>query len=64
MPKDSFAIVELGKTEVKKIAKVKSYKTPQKADGWIAYHKDREPVPAKQAAIPTQKTVDSLKKNN
>ena len=38
MPKDSFAIVELGKDEVWKTARVKSYKTPAKESGWVAYH--------------------------
>src|SRR5215203_5903765 len=60
MPKDSIAIVELGKDMVFKVAKIKSYKTPEKASGWLAYQK--EPVPSKQTSAPTQKTVDSLKK--
>jgi hypothetical protein len=62
LPKDSFAIIELGKDSVWKTAKVKSYKAPEKAAGWIAYHKEREVVPAKGTATPTQKTVDSLQK--
>jgi dipeptidyl aminopeptidase/acylaminoacyl peptidase len=37
MPKDSLAIVELGKDSIIKIAGVKSYKTPEKASGWLAY---------------------------
>ena len=61
-PKDSIGIVELGKEEMIKVARVRSYKTPQKASGWLAYHKEKEPVPASRAAVPTQKTVDSLKK--
>ncbi|HVE60310.1 MAG TPA: hypothetical protein VNA26_00725, partial [Chitinophagaceae bacterium] len=61
-PKDSFGVVELGKENAWKIAKIKSYKTPQKAGGWVAYHKEKDPLPARQAALPTQKTVDSLKK--
>ncbi len=61
LPKDSIGIVELGKDAVVKMPKVKSYKAPEKAAGWIAYHKEKEIVPAKQAAA-TQKTVDSLKK--
>ena len=61
-PKDSFAVVELGKEGVWKTAKIKSYKTPKKAGGWVAYHKEKDPVTTKQAALPTQKTVDSLKK--
>jgi dipeptidyl aminopeptidase/acylaminoacyl peptidase len=60
MPKDSIGIVELGKDDVLKVAKIKSYKTPEKGFGWVAYQK--EAVPSKQAIAPTQKTVDSLKK--
>ncbi|MES2883033.1 MAG: prolyl oligopeptidase family serine peptidase, partial [Bacteroidota bacterium] len=61
MPKDSIAILELGKETFVKIGKVKSYKTPEKAAGWVAYHKEKDVLPARQAAAPTQKTVDSLK---
>lgn len=62
MPKDSIGMVELGKEGLIKVAKVKSYKTPEKGYGWIAYHKERENVPARTAALPTQRTVDSLRK--
>jgi dipeptidyl aminopeptidase/acylaminoacyl peptidase len=62
MPKDSIGMVELGKEGVLKVAKVKSYKTPEKGLGWVAYHKEREAVPARSAASPTQRTVDSLRK--
>src|SRR5579871_1119745 len=37
MPKDSLAIVELGKDSITKIAGVKSYKMPEKSAGWLAY---------------------------
>lgn len=60
MPKDSIGIVELGKDNVFKVAKIKSYKTPEKSFGWVAYQK--EVVPSRQVMAPTQKTVDSLKK--
>ncbi|HEY6953747.1 MAG TPA: S9 family peptidase, partial [Flavisolibacter sp.] len=60
MPKDSIGIVELGKDSVFKMAKVRSFKTPEKAYGWVAYQK--EISPSKQSIAPTQKTVDSLKK--
>ena len=60
MPKDSIGIVELGKENVFKAAKIKSYKTPEKGFGWVAYQK--EIVPSKQTTPPTQKTVDSLKR--
>lgn len=62
LPKDSIGIVELGKDGVFKIAKITSYKTPAKASGWVAYHKERENGSAKLSTpVPTQKTVDSLK---
>ncbi len=37
LPKDSLAIMELGQDSILKIAKVKSYKTPEKAAGFMAY---------------------------
>jgi dipeptidyl aminopeptidase/acylaminoacyl peptidase len=49
MPKDSFAIVELGKDEVWKTARVKAYKTPAKEAGWVAYHLDK-PIEKKEPA--------------
>lgn len=44
MPKDSLAIMELGKDSVIKIPRLKSYKTPEKGVGWIAYHLEK-PLP-------------------
>ena len=41
MPKDSIAIVELGKEGIWKVAKVKGYKTPQKTYGWLAYQVEK-----------------------
>ncbi|HEX8314800.1 MAG TPA: S9 family peptidase, partial [Flavisolibacter sp.] len=61
MPKDSIGIVELGKEGIVKVAKVKGYKTPEKAAGWVAYHKERDPATVRPSAQPTQKTVDSLR---
>jgi dipeptidyl aminopeptidase/acylaminoacyl peptidase len=38
MPKDTLAIIEAGKDSIVKIARVRTYKTPQKGDGrWLAY---------------------------
>src|SRR5687767_15163896 len=37
MPKDSLGIVELGKESILKIAKVKTFKAPQKSHGWVAW---------------------------
>ena len=66
MPKDSLAIIELGKDSVIKIAKVKSFKTPEKAAGWVAYHLEKKSEPEKPKTSPAdagnKKVVDSLKK--
>ncbi|MCG2617389.1 prolyl oligopeptidase family serine peptidase [Terrimonas sp. NA20] len=40
-PKDSLAILELGKDSIWKMARVKSFKTPDKASGWLAYHLEK-----------------------
>lgn len=62
MPKDSIALLELGKPDVLKLAKIRSYKTPEKGWGWLAYQKEKDfPIP-RPAAMPLQKTVDSLRK--
>ena len=66
MPKDSFAVVELGKDSIYKVAKVKTYKTPEKSFGWAAYHVEKKPEPEKPkqnpAADGSKKTIDSLKR--
>src|SRR5688572_2577375 len=41
MPKDSIAIVELGKDSVWRYARVKNYKVPEKQGGWVAYHLEK-----------------------
>jgi dienelactone hydrolase len=48
MPEDSLGIVELGKEMVWKTANVKSYKTPEKAAGWVAYQLEKEKNVAKE----------------
>src|SRR5882757_7831661 len=59
MPKDSLAIIELGNDSTIKIARVKSFKTPEKAAGWVAYLSEK-PLPdttvKKKTMVP-----DSLK---
>ena len=65
MPKDSFAVVELGKDSVYKVAKVKTYKVPEKGFGWAAYHLEKKPEPEKSkqtASDPNKKVIDSLKR--
>ena len=51
-PKDSLGIVELGKEEVYKFPKVRSYKVPAKAAGWLAYwmEKNKEATAADEGA--------------
>ncbi len=70
MPKDSLAIIELGKDSVIKIAKVKSYKIPEKAGGWLAYLLEKSTDAPKVKAVPDsasqlsnmQRMIDSLAK--
>jgi dipeptidyl aminopeptidase/acylaminoacyl peptidase len=66
MPKDSFAIVELGSYKIVKLPKVKTFKTPRDGDGWIAYHLDKavDSVRSRTAAPANndKKIIDSLKK--
>lgn len=61
MTKDSIGILELGKEEVLKIARVKAYKTPEKGSGWMAYHLEK-PLPdsTKRSKPPG---IDSAKLN-
>ena len=42
-PKDSLAILELGKEELTKIPRVKSFAMPEKSSGWLAYHLEKKP---------------------
>jgi dipeptidyl aminopeptidase/acylaminoacyl peptidase len=57
MPKDSLGIVAFGKDSVLKIPRIKSYKTPEKGSGWLAYHLDKAlPETVKPAAVPDSLT--------
>lgn len=57
MPKDSLGLVMLGQDSVIKIAKIKSYKTPEKAAGWVAYHLEKSlPVASKPKVQPDSLT--------
>jgi dipeptidyl aminopeptidase/acylaminoacyl peptidase len=62
LPKDSLGIIELGQDSVLKIAKVKSYKTPEKAAGFIAYLLEKaEPAATKVKTLPDSATqINSL----
>ncbi|MGB4843041.1 MAG: prolyl oligopeptidase family serine peptidase [Ferruginibacter sp.] len=61
MPKDSIGIIELGKEMVVKVARVKSFKAPEKGFGYMAYQMEKpEPDTTKK----TKKAIiDSSKKN-
>lgn len=64
MPKDSLAIVWLGKDSIWKKERVKSFKTPDESFGWVAYHLEKKLAkpaerPARQAD--PRKITDSLK---
>jgi dipeptidyl aminopeptidase/acylaminoacyl peptidase len=64
-PKDSLAIIELGKDSVWKLARVKSYSTPEKSFGWVAYQLEKplaDTGKTKKTEAITNKTIDSLKK--
>lgn len=66
MPKDSFAIVELGKDSVWKVARVKGYKTPEKEAGWVAYQLEKsvekKDTDKKKPESADKKIADSLTK--
>jgi dipeptidyl aminopeptidase/acylaminoacyl peptidase len=59
MPKDSLGIYDIENKKLEKIARVKNYKTPEKAAGWLAYLMEK-PL----AEIKEKKELDSLGKLN
>jgi dipeptidyl aminopeptidase/acylaminoacyl peptidase len=65
-PKDSLAIMELGKDSITKIARVKSYKMPEKNGQWVAWQMEK---PLADTAVKKLKMdslsqkIDSIKKN-
>ncbi|MEP7238753.1 MAG: hypothetical protein ABI685_12835, partial [Ferruginibacter sp.] len=63
MTKDSIGIIELGKEGVIKFARVKGFKTPEKAGGWVAYQMEK-PLPDSSKSKKTKTAVvDSAKMN-
>lgn len=65
IPKDSLAILLLGTDSLVKIAKIKSYKMPEKAAGWLVYHLEKaaQDSSRKKAAPDSVKTrIDMLTK--
>jgi dienelactone hydrolase len=61
-PKDSIGIIELGKEEIWKGAAVKNYKTPARTAGWVAFQRDKSPIPAKRSAVTADRKADSLQR--
>ena len=57
MPKDSLAIVKLGDNKVVKTPRLKSFKMPDDAGGWLAYLLDKEPT-----EVPKKAALDSAAK--
>lgn len=59
MPKDSLGIIELGKEGVVKLARVKSFKTPEKGFGFAAWHLEKpEPDTTKKTKRPVVDTAN------
>lgn len=61
MVKDSIGILELGKEEIIKIARVKGYKTAEKGFGWVAYQMEKPLPDTTRKAKPA--SIDSAKLN-
>ena len=62
MPKDSLGVVKLGDKTVNKIARLKSFKLPDDAGGWMAYLLDKEQpeAPKTKAALDSAAKIKSL----
>lgn len=62
MPKDSLGVVKLGDKSVNKIARLKSFKLPDDAGGWMAYllDKDLPEAPKTKAALDSAAKIKSL----
>lgn len=64
MPKDSLAIVKLGSDALYTIPRVKSFRTPEKSWGWVAFHLEKNPETVsarpKPATPDLKRVADSL----
>ena len=62
MPKDSLAIVKLGDNKVVKTARLKSFKLPDDAGGWLAYLLDKEQpeAPKIKASLDSAAKIKSM----
>lgn len=63
MPKDSVAIIELGKEDIFKKDRVKGFKTPAKSSGWVAYQLEETiPSSAPSNKVAVVKSDNGVKK--
>ena len=62
MPKDSLGVVKLGEKNVGKTPRLKSFKLPDDAGGWLAYLLDKEPAdaPKSKAALDSAAKIKSM----
>jgi dipeptidyl aminopeptidase/acylaminoacyl peptidase len=60
LPKDSLGIYVLATKKLTKIARVKSFKLPEKGSGWLAYQLEKEPADtSKKGKRATEKKADA-----
>ncbi len=57
MPKDSLGIYDIVNKKLEKIARVKNYKTPEKAAGWLAYLMEKPLPEVKETKVPDSATT-------
>lgn len=61
MPKDSLAIVELGKDNITKVPRVKSFKVPDDSGNWLAYLLEKPlPEPARRPDMDSSARVRAM----
>ncbi|MFH0990352.1 MAG: prolyl oligopeptidase family serine peptidase [bacterium] len=60
MPKDTLGILHLATMKVTKIPRVKSFKTPEKGSGWLAYQLEKEPVDTTKKVKKTPEKKDGV----
>jgi dipeptidyl aminopeptidase/acylaminoacyl peptidase len=51
MPKDTLVIYEIAKDSLQKIPKIKSFKTPEKGSGWLAYLLEKTEAPKSKTIV-------------
>ncbi|MDP2886889.1 MAG: prolyl oligopeptidase family serine peptidase [Ignavibacteria bacterium] len=60
LPKDSLGIVALSTMKLTKIARVKSFKLPEKGSGWVAYQLEKEPADTTKKGKKSVEKKDSV----